>query len=259
MGEVRAALNAAYASIGTRPVNLVNAVFGVGSILSPLLVLALGRSALAWPLLVVALLGVGTVLAVRTWGVPALRVPEQTAAPHHPGWALVLFGLLIASYVGLEVGFGAWLARHLEALQFASPSLVLSGYWLGLTVGRVLTGIWGGRASPPRLVLASAALVTVCAFAASLPTLAPAAYVLAGLALGPIFGTALTWLSASLSARLVPVLLVTGSVGGILAPAGLGQLYARVGPESVPLALGALGLLLTALVALTARLTRRTA
>lgn len=107
-------------------------------------------------------------------------------------------------------------------------------------------------------MLASAALVTLCAFAATLPALAPAAYILTGLGLGPIFGTTLTWLSGSLSARLVPVLLVTGSVGGILAPAGLGLLYARVGPGSVPLALGALGLALTTLVGLTARLTRRT-
>ncbi|SMB92758.1 MFS transporter [Deinococcus hopiensis] len=258
VGGVSAALNAAYASIGTRPVNLVNAVFGVGSILSPLLVLALGRQSLAWPFLTVALLGLGTVLAVRAWGVPALRPPGETTAPERPGWILVLFGLLIASYVGLEVGSGAWLARHLESLHFASPSLILSGYWLGLTGGRVLTGLWGGRVSPPRLVLASAALVTLCAFAATLPALAPAAYILTGLGLGPIFGTTLTWLSGSLSARLVPVLLVTGSVGGILAPAGLGLLYARVGPGSVPLALGALGLALTTLVGLTARLTRRT-
>lgn len=133
VGGVSAALNAAYASIGTRPVNLVNAVFGVGSILSPLLVLALGRQSLAWPFLTVALLGLGTVLAVRAWGVPALRPPGETTAPERPGWILVLFGLLIASYVGLEVGSGAWLARHLESLHFASPSLILSGYWLGLT------------------------------------------------------------------------------------------------------------------------------
>ncbi|MBB5233387.1 MFS transporter [Deinococcus budaensis] len=252
LGGVSAALNAAYASIGTRAVNLVNAVFGVGSILSPLLVLALGGRSLALPFLVVAALGGVTLLATRVWGVPALR-PPVAAGSGQPGVTLALFAVLIFLYVGLEVGFGAWLARHLDSLRFGASALILSGYWAGLTAGRILTGLLGGRVSPPRLVLAAAALTTLAALAATVPALSPAAYVLAGLCLGPIFGTTLAWMAASLPARLVPYLLVAGSAGGVLAPAALGALYAGAGPASVPLTLAALGLALSAVVALTAR------
>ena len=41
LGGVSACLNAAYASVGARAVNLVNAVFGVGSMIAPLLVVSL--------------------------------------------------------------------------------------------------------------------------------------------------------------------------------------------------------------------------
>ncbi|GAA5511795.1 hypothetical protein Dcar01_00508 [Deinococcus carri] len=257
LGGVSAALNAAYASLGTRAVNLVNAVFGLGSILSPLLVLSLGPASLAWPFLAVAGLALGTLLAARVWGVPGLRPPDRAAAPVQPGLGFVLFALLIGLYVGLEVGFGAWLARHLEALGTARPALVLSGYWAGLTAGRVLTGLLGGRVRPPALVLGAALLAALAALAATRPLLAPGAYVVAGLALGPIFGTTLAWMTRSLPARWVPYLLVSGSVGGILAPAALGLLVARSGTGSIPLALAGLALLLTGVVGLTARVTRQ--
>ncbi|EYB68312.1 major facilitator superfamily transporter [Deinococcus phoenicis] len=256
LGGVSAALNAAYASIGTRAVNLVNAVFGVGSILSPLLVFALGPRSLAWPFLVVAALSLGTLLVTRVWGVPALRPPDRTGTAARPGLSFVLFALLIGVYVGLEVGFGAWLARHLEGGGHARPALILSGYWAGLTAGRVLTGLLGERVAAPRLVLAAALLATLTALAATLPPLAPLAYVLAGVSLGPVFGTTLAWMTRSLPAVLVPYLLVAGSLGGVLAPAGLGVLFARFGGGAVPLTLAALGLVLTGLVLLTTRVTR---
>lgn len=257
LGAVSAAINAAYASIGTRAANLVNAVFGVGSILAPLLVLGLGGVSLAWPFVVVAGLSLLTILATRIWGVPGLRPPAAGTQAARPGPLLVLFALVLGLYVGLEVGFGAWLARHLGSVGFAAPALILSGYWGGLTLGRVLTGLVGGRIAPARLVLASAALATLAALGATVPSLAPAAYVLAGLSLGPVFGTTLAWTASRLPARQVPYLLVAGSAGGVLAPAGLGALVAAFGAEAVPLALAALGAGLTGLVAFAARVSAR--
>ncbi|MDL2345947.1 MFS transporter, partial [Deinococcus sp. MIMF12] len=145
LGAVSAAINAAYASIGTRAANLVNAVFGVGSILAPLLVLGLGGLSLAWPFVVVAGLSLLTVVATRIWGVPGLRPPTAGTQAARPGPLLGLFALMLGLYVGMEVGFGAWLARHLGSVGFAAPALILSGYWGGLTLGRVLTGLAGGR------------------------------------------------------------------------------------------------------------------
>ncbi|UQN05764.1 sugar MFS transporter [Deinococcus sp. QL22] len=256
LGTVSAALNAAYASVGTRAVNLVNAVFGLGSIAAPLVVAGLAPRSLALPFLVVAALSALTLGLVRLWGVPAMQVAPAQAVAARPGVQFGLFAALIAAYVGLEAGFGAWLARHLDGVGLAGSAFILSGFWAGLTLGRIITGAVGARVSPPRLVLASAVLVALCALGASSTTLAPFAYLLAGLGLGPIFGTTLAWMTHTLPARLIPFLLVAGSAGGILMPILLGILYSRSGPAAVPAALAVLGAVLVALVAATARLTR---
>ena len=258
LGGVSAALNSAYASVGNRAVNLVNAVFGVGSIVAPLLVVSLAPRSLALPFLVVAGLCALTLLIAQRFGVPALRPPAlpQTTGGRS-GVQAALFAVVIACYVGLESGFGAWAGRHLDSLNYDHAALFISGYWGGLTLGRVLTGLFGARMRPGPLVLVSAALAAACALiAATLPALAGAAYVVAGLSLGPIFGSTLAWMTQTLPARFIPFLLVAGSVGGIVAPALLGTLSARSGLGSVPVALLVLASVLCALTLLTLRVTR---
>lgn len=255
LGGVSGGLNAAYASIGTRAVNLVNAVFGLGSILSPLLVVGAGDN-LAVPFLSVAALCGVTLLSARIWGFPAMREQVLPPSPGRAGVQAALFLGLIACYVGLEVGFGAWAGRHLQSLGYASFAVIVAGYWGGMTLARVLTGVFGARVRPERLVLACAALAVAFALAATQAALAPAAYILAGLALGPVFGTTLVWSTRSLPARWVPFLLTSGSVGGIVAPYLLGVLAARFGPGAIPLTLAALAAALVAVVWATLRVTR---
>lgn len=260
LGGVSAALNSAYAAVGNRAVNLVNAVFGLGSILAPLLVAALAPGNLDLPFVAVLVLVGVTLLTVRRSGVPDLpAVPGSArAAGGRGGVQVALFAVGIACYVGLEVGFGTWAGRHLSGLGYGgAAALLVSGYWGGLTLGRVLTGLFGGRVRPGSLVLVSGVLVSACSLVAgTVPALAGAAYVLAGLCLGPVFGSTLAWMTQSLPARLIPFLLVAGSVGGIAAPALLGVLSARTGTGSVPLALLGLALALCLCTLLTLRATR---
>ncbi|MCD0171126.1 sugar MFS transporter, partial [Deinococcus sp. 23YEL01] len=173
-----------------------------------------------------------------------------------PGVQFALFAALIASYVGLEAGYGAWTVRYLTELRVADAALILSAFWAALTVGRILTGVFAARLRPERVVLGSAAGLLLCALAASVPGLAGAAFVLAGLALAPVFGTTLAWLTRTLSARLVPFLLVAGSLGGVVAPALLGVLFARWGAPAIPVFLGVLAALLALFTVLAARQAR---
>ena len=85
------------------------------------------------------------------------------------------------------------------------------------------------------------------------PALAPLAVILSGLALAPVFGTTLAWLSQVLSARLVPLLLVAGSLGGVLSPWLLGQAFARFGAGAVPVTLASLAALMLLFTALARR------
>lgn len=254
LGGVSACLNAVYAALGPRPVNLVNAVFGVGSMVSPLLVTGLGTRGLPWPFLAVALSAGLTLLAARLWGVPGLsaRPPAAAGTTAVQGTPL-LFAALIGVYVGLEAGYGAWTVRYLGSLGRPDAALVLSAFWGALTLGRVLTGTWGARLPPERLVLSGALLVTGCALAALLPPLAPVACVLAGLALGPVFGSLLAWATRLMPARQVPFLLIAGSAGGVVSPFALGQAVTAFGASAVPLVLLGLGAALTLLCAVTLR------
>ncbi|BBN93603.1 hypothetical protein DEIGR_102914 [Deinococcus grandis] len=261
LGGVSACLNAAYASVGSRAVNLVNAVFGVGSMIAPLLVVGLGRAdgtpgGLAGPFLTVAALCAVTFAVGRVWGVPGIHAPARAAdapAPARPVVQAALFAALIVCYVGLEAGYGAWASRYLTELGLPGAALTLSAFWAALTVGRVLTGVFAGRVGAPRMVLSCGAALVALALAMRVPALAPLAVIVSGLALAPVFGTTLAWLSQVLSARLVPLLLVAGSLGGVLSPWLLGQAFARFGAGAVPVTLAVLAALMLLFTALARR------
>lgn len=259
LGGVSGALNAAYAVAGTQAINFVNAVFGVGSMVAPLLLTFASRQAGdvagGLPLAFASIAGlVGlSLVAAAAWGLPRLAHTAGDTAGAVDRGTLALFAALMLVYVGVEVGTGAWAAKTLAASGHTHPALVVSAYWGGLTVARVLTSLLGERVAPGRLVLGAALLTLVASALTALTTLAPLAYALVGLACGPIFPTALAWVARHLPARMVPFLLVGGSAGGILMPWLLGLGFTRLGPGAVPgLLTGAAGVLLL-LVMLTLR------
>ena len=262
LGVVSAVLNTAYASLGTRPSNAVNAVFGLGSLISPLIVLGTAPTSLSVPFLVIAALALLTLIAITRWNVPEVpREPTSSGPPvRTPVLPVLLFSVLLCTYVALEVGFGAWIAAHLGSLGWAKPALITSAYWAGLTVGRILTRLWGQRFPARQVVLTAAATATLAALLATFaPALAAPAYVLAGLAAGPIFPTALVWLTQELPSRLVPFLLVSGSVGGVISPALIGWMHSQGGPAAIPATLLVLAVLLLSVILLTTRVTRHSA
>lgn len=256
LGGASAGLNSAYASLGHRAVNVVNSVFGLGSMVSPLLVarFASGESH-ALPFLVVAGLSAVALGVGRVWGVPDIQKQVQEEVGR-PGLQFALFALLIMCYVGLEAGFGAWTVRYLSSLDIQGAALVLSGFWGGMTLGRLFTGLFGGRFSPFQLVLGGAVMVTLSAIAALSVPFTVVAHVLAGLSLGPIFGSVLSWMTRTLPATLVPFLLIAASVGGVLMPVVIGVLFAEFGSVAVPTSLAAVGALLVVLTLATRRVTQ---
>ena len=254
LGGVSAALNAAYAGVGTQAINFVNALFGVGSMLAPLLLtFTAARSGSPLPLtfgIIAGLAALSLVIftfALGKWGFPRLYSTPDERTQRPDGGILGLFAALLLLYVGLEVGTGAWAAKALSASGHSNPALIVSGYWGGLTVSRILTSLFGARFAAGRLVLGAALLATLAAALALVPTLAPLAYVLIGLACGPIFPTTLAWAAQHLPPRLLTLLLIGGSAGGILMPWLLGLGLTGLGAWAVPALLTVCGLLLSGL------------
>lgn len=255
LSGVGSSLNAAYASHGTGAVNLVNAVFGVGSILSPLVVAQFGAQGLSVPLLIVVGAALLALVFVLLIGVPQIKFAQVTTQQQNKsrkGVLLFLFILMMCCYVGLEVGLGAWAEFYVKSLGVATPALVVAAYWLGLTITRIVAGIFGGRVKPARLVLVGA-VISIVAVSVSflMPKLVVPAYIVAGLAIGPIFATTLAWMAQTLSPQKVPYAMIGGSLGGVFVPAAIGRLVGVYGESAVPVSLTVLALVLTLIIVCT--------
>ncbi len=151
-------------------------------------------------------------------------------------WVCAVFLFL---YVGTEVSLGSWSYSLLTETRGQSPFLagwMISGYWLGLTVGRVVLGHLAERIGAQRLVLWC--LVGVLA-AALLFWPAPNGAIdalalwLAGFSLGPIFPSTIAVVGRLLPLRFQPTaigfLSSLGSMGGAAFPWVAGIFAQRFG------------------------------
>ncbi len=220
--------------------NALNLFFSVGSIGGPMLV-ALMIAMFDRPQAAIwlgALLMIGLV-----W--PATRLQEPTQAPAAqmagaPRWlAAVMFGLLMFTYIGTEIGIGGWIALILErgaGLEASLAALSTSLFWGMLTGGRLAAAFWGDRLGPLRMLLlcviglglGGALLVMGTAQA----TLALTAVAIMGLACGPIFPTTMLMIThaAGRSGAALSVALTIGTGGGLFLPALFGLLIGWFGP-----------------------------
>src|SRR5262249_39619187 len=128
---------------------------------------------------------------------PEERGKLATALRHR---GILLGTVLLSVYVGLEIGMGNWGDSYLIQARTASElgaGYAVSGYWLGLTLGRFLVGPAAERLGWTPVgqlygcvagVAAAAALVWLIPVAA----VASVGFVLMGFFLGPIFPTTMS-------------------------------------------------------------------
>ena len=235
-------------------VNLLHFAFGAGAVVSPLLTRA---AVAAWgtPMPVLwlgAALGLATLLAATRWLMDApparVEVEEGERGALYRSPVLWLLGLLLFLYVGLEMGTGGWTtiyARKTTALDPGAIALLVAGYWLGLTGGRLL-----GAALGTRLCSGDVALVAVIGSAVGgLMVVAGTGntfwtvtgIVVLGVSLGPIFPTIVlmgTETFRSAPGRAASIIISMSSMGAMVLPVLQGVLLERVSPVS-SVALGA--------------------
>ena len=228
--------------------NVLNAMFGLGSVLGPLLVGLTGnyRLTYAWS----AGLTLGLTLLIAS---SRLRSGIPTAAPAKMRWSwlLGLFVLFFFLYVVIEVGTAGAQPRHLrDALRYSEQGAAFYNalFWGGLTVGRLLGAAVALRVPAQRLVLTSSLLLLTALALTHFPLLAPFAYTLAGVACGPIFPTGLVWLSSLTggNAAVTSLIVAAASLGGVAAPFAVAALAGR-DAALIPSALSALAVALALL------------
>lgn len=270
-GQMESGLNAHLAALprSTTLLNRLHAFFGLGALAGPLLA-AWMLGAVAWPRvwLVLASLCLPLIIGFAT-SYPARTRPDTTAPADPPGRrglladalrqpAVVLAAAFLAVYVGLEQSVGNWGFSLLVGTRGMSPLVAgyaVSGFWLGLTAGRLLIGPIAARTRRTATELAFACLGGVVAMTVLL-WLLPASVaaicglVLLGACLGPVFPTTMALTPSLTQARLVPTAIGIANgfsvVGGALIPWFAGAVAQGLGiwtllPFFVVLSLMALG------------------
>ncbi len=181
--------------------NLLNMFFGLGGLLTPLIMgRLLGGNAVALCYIVAGLTGVTLLVHAATSmpgpsGERGFKVSEIGAVVASP--ALYLLALFLFLYVAAEVGVWNWLAKHLiaQGVPESQALTILSlGFALGLLVGRVVVSRILIRISAANVTLASAALMAATTYLALQSADASVAWVAvfcAGLAMAPVFPTTL--------------------------------------------------------------------
>ncbi len=247
----------------TSLLNLLHACYGVGALIGPLVAAFLLNAGLSWQAFYYFLAPFGLALAVGAALLlpgPAAAEPDSAEAPASVGRAIRRPEIWLATaflfgYVGVEVTVGNWgysfLTQHTGQTALVA-GWVVSGYWLGLTVGRFLVGAIASRFGVGIPVMMYAMVVGVCLSAlfiwvVSSGVLVSVGLLFMGLFLGPIFPTVIAVLPQLTPLSLVPtaigLLVGVSVVGGSVLPWGAGTLAQHLGLGSLPPYLFLLGLL----------------
>ncbi len=220
--------------------NLINAVFGAGAVLTPLLVAAFSPR-LEPPVWVLTGLGALVLLAVPTLrGVPVPPPPPGAREPV-PWGVLGAFVLLYFAYVSTEVGVTSWSTEHLTPFLGAAAAAAVPGvYWATITLGRIVAAAIATRVRPGQMLVVGLSVAAAALLAALHAPLAPVMYALVGFALAPTFATGLAWLTEKLPRRAEqasPAVFAAASIGPIATAPLIGLALSAFGPTAVPAAL----------------------
>ncbi len=214
----------------TARLNLLHGFFGVGALIGPLAatwVLDRAEWTVVWLLLGLLAIPVAVAYATTFPGPAtpaAVGGPAATDATTTPmsgvrllratarDRGVVLAAVFLTVYVGLEMSVGSWGVNYLVEHHDLTSGLAggsVSGYWLGLTVGRFVISPTAARLrwTVARMTAVCLIGVVVCgAFVSAIPVGAGAmaGFALLGFFLGPLFPTAIAVVPELTSARLVP-------------------------------------------------------
>ena len=250
----------------TTLLNRLHAFFGVGALLGPALAAWILGFA-PWTVVWLVLAAVCVPLLVGFLAAFPGREPEpEPEAPVSPERStggttsaalrdrgVQLGAAMLAVYVGLELSVGNWGFNYLvqaRSLPESLASYTVSGYWLGLTLGRFLISPVAARlgATTAGMMYACLAGITAAAALAWLLPTAPACVALGllGFFLGPVFPTTMAIAPRLTRARLVPagigVMNAASVIGGSALPWLAGTIAQNAGmtallPFAVALAL----------------------
>jgi fucose permease len=251
IGCIDAGLNAYIASLpsNTAKLNYLHAFFGAGALLGPAIASGLLTAGIGWNNVYIIWILLGSIVLIG-FGL-AFRgehaAPREDGEPSGPGVMLAalklraawLGALFLFFYVGSEISMGNWSFSFLTEERHGSTLIsgwAVSGYWLGLTLGRLTMGSLARRIGNRRLIqgcLVGVLVGVVIIWLAPFSAVSAIGLVLTGYCLGPIFPTTIALMSSLIEGRLlssaIGFVASLGSLGGALFPWIAGNLAQQVG------------------------------
>jgi MFS transporter, FHS family, glucose/mannose:H+ symporter len=207
--------------------NIVNALFGVGAILGPLLI-GFTPGNYSIPFLIAFVMSLLVLyLFFSSFELDAHSVKNEASSAKNavPINLSILGGFLLLfwTYVLVEVGAASSETTHLVKVfswSEQNAAFVNSLFWGGIALGRVLIAPFTTRFSPSNIVLGSVVLVAASLSLTGIGVISPIAYTLAGIACGPIFPTGFVWMSKALGGGLsnASIVIASANFGGVATP-----------------------------------------
>ncbi len=223
--------------------NGLHFMFGVGAFVAPLVVAQValwgwGIAGAYWALAALILPG-----ALLLWLTPSPEVRKRTDGAGGTSINYLLVGLFAAFlflYVGAEIGFGNWVYLYALKLGLAdetSAALINSVFWGSLTAGRLVSIPLASKLRP-RTVLMIGLIGSVISL--GLPLFFPQSSTLLwigaiglGASMAPIFPTTISMAERrlALTGQINSIFFIGASLGGMVLPWVVGQLFEPVGPS----------------------------
>lgn len=222
-----------------------NAGYGVGAVICPLIIIALGPK--NFPSLFAGLCVLALILSALNGGVhaPPLRTEplqfeiSQMKAQRRP--ILLTFVVAFIFYVALETSASGWMATQIHGVGYSESvgSVVTAGFWIGMTVGRAVGGPLYHWLAEKKIILGGLTLAAVVCFLALADPIAPYAYPLLGLIIASIFPMGLIWytLLCPHDSDGLSLLIFFMMIGGVAGPGLVSLMVSHFGVHVVPFVL----------------------
>lgn len=231
--------------------NGVHFVFGVGAFFTPLIistVLAWTGGRLTWAIWMLVLLFFPGLIGLITLESPSNLSPEGSVNEDHAlnyGLIAILI-LLIFFAVGVQIGFGGWIFTYVSALgiaDIATASLITSVFWGCVTLGRLIAIPVSKKVSPGAMLLFNFIILVFVLVLFLIWPLSPVIMWVGsagmGLATSILFPTSLSFAKTKIhmTGRVTGLFFLGSSLGMMLLPLVLGQVFDRFGGYEMMLVL----------------------
>jgi len=230
----------------TALLNYLHAFYGLGALLGPIIASSILALEWGWNSTYFLWLGLSLALVLGFAWLFRGRTMAQKADAGGNVLATVIklrvvwiAALFLLFYVGAEVSLGNWSYSFLTEErheQILLSGWAVSGYWLGLTLGRLVLGRVGEKFGNKRLIqgcLVGTIVGVMLIWLVPLGAVSALGLWLTGFSLGPLFPTIIALMPSLVPARLVPstigFVVSLGSVGAAFWPWIAGNLAESFG------------------------------